>query len=229
MDTVLRHPAQAVLLCVDSPHHEAEWAELHFSRRQQSFNGQLLRCALAPEKNTFKIEQAREVLSLCATQPPPGQGLWVWFSASECFTPEAANALLKLLEEPWERQWFVLSTARPDAVLPTIRSRCVQLRTPHAVSVAQSKSEIEKLAQMTNHQRLALAETLAEDEAQGKVFLQTWLQHLRWRLHSEQNDPTHLLLHTDAILTVLSHWGRPIQKRLALESLLFFTKKAENY
>lgn len=43
-------------------------------------------------------------------------------------SPEAANALLKLLEEPPERALFVLTTAEPGLVLPTIRSRSVPLR-----------------------------------------------------------------------------------------------------
>lgn len=45
-------------------------------------------------------------------------------------SPEAANALLKLLEEPPTGSWFILTTADPDGVLPTIRSRAVQLRVP---------------------------------------------------------------------------------------------------
>ncbi len=43
-------------------------------------------------------------------------------------SPEAANALLKLLEEPPPRSLFVLTTAEPGLVLPTIRSRTVPVR-----------------------------------------------------------------------------------------------------
>jgi DNA polymerase-3 subunit delta' len=42
--------------------------------------------------------------------------------------PEAANALLKLLEEPPREAYFVLTTEDPRRVLPTIRSRAVPLR-----------------------------------------------------------------------------------------------------
>jgi len=42
--------------------------------------------------------------------------------------PEAANALLKLLEEPPPDCFFVLTTCRPAALLPTIRSRVASLR-----------------------------------------------------------------------------------------------------
>jgi DNA polymerase-3 subunit delta' len=43
-------------------------------------------------------------------------------------SPEAANALLKLLEEPSEGSYFVLCAADVEEVLPTIRSRAVRLR-----------------------------------------------------------------------------------------------------
>ena len=43
-------------------------------------------------------------------------------------SPEAANALLKLLEEPPGDSRFILTSARPGSLLPTIRSRTVPLR-----------------------------------------------------------------------------------------------------
>ena len=43
---------------------------------------------------------------------------------------EAANALLKVLEEPPADTWVILTTAEPLALLPTIRSRLVSLRVP---------------------------------------------------------------------------------------------------
>lgn len=43
-------------------------------------------------------------------------------------SPEAANALLKLLEEPPPRTLFMLTTAEPGLVLPTIRSRATPIR-----------------------------------------------------------------------------------------------------
>ena len=36
---------------------------------------------------------------------------------------EAANKILKILEEPWEKTLFVLVSERPDLLLPTILSR----------------------------------------------------------------------------------------------------------
>ena len=47
---------------------------------------------------------------------------------SQSASPEAANAFLKLLEEPPEFAYLILTTARPAALLPTIRSRTAHLR-----------------------------------------------------------------------------------------------------
>lgn len=43
-------------------------------------------------------------------------------------SPEAANALLKALEEPPSGTYVILTTAEPQALLPTIRSRVVPVR-----------------------------------------------------------------------------------------------------
>lgn len=43
-------------------------------------------------------------------------------------SPEAANAMLKVLEEPPPDTYFILTTAELPALLPTIRSRLVQMR-----------------------------------------------------------------------------------------------------
>jgi DNA polymerase-3 subunit delta' len=45
-------------------------------------------------------------------------------------SPEAANALLKALEEPPASAVFVLTAADPDSLLPTILSRVVRIRVP---------------------------------------------------------------------------------------------------
>jgi DNA polymerase-3 subunit delta' len=43
-------------------------------------------------------------------------------------SPEAANALLKILEEPSADTTFILTAADPDSLLPTIRSRVLPVR-----------------------------------------------------------------------------------------------------
>lgn len=42
-------------------------------------------------------------------------------------TPASQNKLLKVLEEPNENMFYLLSTSNPESVLPTIRSRCFKV------------------------------------------------------------------------------------------------------
>jgi DNA polymerase III subunit delta' len=60
----------------------------------------------------------------------PGEGSKKIFIISQAdrLHPSAANKLLKLLEEPPPHVVFILVTSRPDALLPTIRSRCQAVR-----------------------------------------------------------------------------------------------------
>jgi hypothetical protein len=44
--------------------------------------------------------------------------------------PAAANAFLKTLEEPPQHTYLVLVTTRPHVLLPTLRSRCIQVYVP---------------------------------------------------------------------------------------------------
>jgi len=84
--------------------------------------------------------------------------------------PEAANALLKTLEEPRKALTFVLLSERPERLLPTIRSRCQTLRfsplpsdtlrailTKHAVPEAEQPAAI-ALAQGRADRALELAQ-----------------------------------------------------------------------
>jgi DNA polymerase-3 subunit delta' len=80
-----------------------------------------------PESQQIKIGQIREFRRL-TTYPPFGDGWRVaLIKPGEAMTDEAANALLKTLEEPPERHLLVL-TARVEAdLLPTVVSRCHKL------------------------------------------------------------------------------------------------------
>lgn len=75
----------------------------------------------------IKIDQIRELRRL--TSYPPMEGGWrvALIKPAEDMRPEAANALLKTLEEPPARHLIVLAAAGEADLFPTIVSRCQKL------------------------------------------------------------------------------------------------------
>lgn len=72
----------------------------------------------------IKIEQVRELQRELALLPYEGKWRVAILTAFERATPEAANALLKTLEEPPRYVVLLLTATRIDQLLPTIVSRC---------------------------------------------------------------------------------------------------------
>jgi DNA polymerase-3 subunit delta' len=79
------------------------------------------------ETGSIKIEQARDIVDRAAYRPFEGRRRVVIVDTADALVPGAQHALLKTLEEPPSASVFVLVTARPDVLLPTVRSRCPRL------------------------------------------------------------------------------------------------------
>jgi DNA polymerase-3 subunit delta' len=60
---------------------------------------------------------------------------------------DIVNALLKTLEEPPPSSTFILVTARPDMLLPTVRSRCIRLAFAAGDARHADDPEAHKIAQ----------------------------------------------------------------------------------
>ena len=70
------------------------------------------------------IEQIRDVFRELSLKPYEGKFRVVIVDGAEHFSGEAANSLLKTLEEPPDQVVIVLLTADHNIVLPTVVSRC---------------------------------------------------------------------------------------------------------
>ncbi len=87
-----------------------------------------------PTKSTNKqalytIERIREdVRRMMSFKPVEGTYKIAVMTDADLLRTEAANAFLKLLEEPAPRTVFILTTGRTDRMLPTILSRCQRFR-----------------------------------------------------------------------------------------------------
>ena len=93
------------------------------------------RASKAKPSQEVKVEAVRRAVAFAQTTSARGRVKVVVIHPAERMNGISANTLLKTLEEPAGEARFVLSCAAPDALLPTIRSRCqaVPMGLPPAV------------------------------------------------------------------------------------------------
>ncbi len=80
-----------------------------------------------PEGKSIGISQIRELIDRISLKPFAAAWRLVVIEEAESLTPEAANALLKTLEEPPESTYFLLMTSSPSSLPLTVLSRCLLL------------------------------------------------------------------------------------------------------
>ncbi|WP_041453373.1 DNA polymerase III subunit delta' [Anaeromyxobacter dehalogenans] len=81
----------------------------------------------APSKDIV-VDQVRDLVDhRLAMKRFEGRRRFVVIDPADAMNPQAQNALLKTLEEPPEDTTLVLVASSPDALLPTIRSRCLRV------------------------------------------------------------------------------------------------------
>jgi len=74
--------------------------------------------------DSIKIEQIKELIEKSQFMPTAGRWQSIIIDDAETMTTEAANCLLKLLEEPPDYMTFILISSNMFLLLPTIVSRC---------------------------------------------------------------------------------------------------------
>ncbi len=140
---------------------------------------------IEPKGLTVKVEQVKEVLDFISLRIV-GRARVVIFQEAENLGLQAANSLLKTLEEPTENTYFLLLSKSRESLLPTIRSRTQVLRLPSERPVAGSIEErtqaLDALVAILGSRGLVLPEGVAEVKGSAENSLQWtlwWQQFLR--------------------------------------------------
>ncbi len=81
-----------------------------------------------PEKKTVPVELIRQARADIYVRPNESEYKIYLFPRAQDMGLPGQNALLKVLEEPPAYGVFLLLADNPDKLLPTVRSRCVELR-----------------------------------------------------------------------------------------------------
>lgn len=117
-----------------------------------------------PPQNLIKIGQVRHVIHNAFYRPPVEAKRAIFLFTASAFMKEAANSLLKVLEEPPPRCTLILLSENPAEMLPTIRSRAMLYRLG-AVPV----EELEQLLAERRADLKGIRRTLAARLAEGAV------------------------------------------------------------
>ena len=80
-----------------------------------------------PEKKTVPVDLIRQARADIFVRPNESDHKIYLFPRAQDMGLPGQNALLKVLEEPPEYGVFLLITDNPERLLPTVRSRCVEL------------------------------------------------------------------------------------------------------
>ena len=115
------------------------------------------------DTGSIRIEQVRDVIDRTAYRPFEGRWRVVIIDGADALVAAAQNALLKTLEEPPSSSMFILVTAHPDALLPTVQSRCQRLRFGRPQKGAAGVEEDRDTAQ------LALMRAAASRDQRGRL------------------------------------------------------------
>jgi DNA polymerase-3 subunit delta' len=95
---------------------------------------------IQPDGEVIKIEQMRTLRQIAYLKPMVGKKRIFIVDEAEKMTEEAANSLLKILEEPPLFSYIILVTQNPYLIISTIKSRCQILNFPPV-----SRQDIEKI------------------------------------------------------------------------------------
>jgi DNA polymerase-3 subunit delta' len=114
----------------------------------------------APEGTQILLDQAQAIVALAQTRPHEAAARVIIIDDADRLNLNAANGLLKTLEEPAAGTHIVLVTGAPDRILPTIRSRVQRIR--FRPLPAEALVALLVAAHGVDERRAAVAAALAE-------------------------------------------------------------------
>lgn len=156
-----------------------------------------------PEESRISIETVRTIKQFVALSAFSGPYKFIIIDEAEVMTDEAANALLKVLEEPAPKTVFILISSQPDQLPHTIASRCQEIR-------------------FAGHDSATIERALAKSKlpAEDKIFIAELAQgRLGWAM--EMNDKTHIKKLKKAIDEFSELLNQPLAARLAYAKKIY--------
>lgn len=179
----------------------------------------LLTPRLEEDETKIYVEDIRNLKSYLSLKPYYGPYKFVVINDADRLVPEAANAFLKMLEEPSPFTVIILVSSKPKFILPTVLSRCekVQFLPSHKKEInketAESIEEFIKISKEGICERMQYAEKLFT----GKDYQNLVVSLIHW-LPATSGQNRHILKNLLRLNYLLSQ--PQFNHRLALENFL---------
>jgi len=144
--------------------------------------------AVAPESGTIKVEVAHQILDFLALKQLRRARV-VLIEEAQKLNPQAANALLKVIEEPPPSTYFLLIVPEITQLLPTLRSRSQVLRfAPLPMNLLDSTADPSDWRLPSARGSFARLQSLRDEDVEG-VRQKTWgFLQAAFRQDSEKMD-----------------------------------------
>ncbi|PTM54847.1 DNA polymerase III subunit delta' [Desmospora activa] len=182
-----------------------------------------------PEGASIKIGQMRHLQQQFSFRSTAEVTRVVIIRQAEKMTLEAANSLLKFLEEPTARMVAILLTEQPHAILQTILSRCQLLRfaplSPDTITAQLMKEEADpRLAPVVSH--LVSGVNEARELLQLDKFALLCEQVIKWG-EEIASGRSNALVSVQTRLLAEKEWGARLE--VVLDLLLWWLRDVMNH
>lgn len=189
---------------------------------------------IEPEGSLIKIDQLRALQRQFRLKTAVDNKRIVIIKGAEKMRAEAANSLLKFLEEPVAPMVAILLTEQIQAVLPTIRSRCQQIRfparSPQLRATAWEQHDLSpQLASLLAYLDLDVADYHEWDESRWIGELELMINWNRQIIHG--SGEALLIMETPQFRRILEHQAPLLLDLLLLwyRELILFSTEGEHH
>ena len=101
----------------------------HCNKASHGRHPDIMTISKPANKREILVEQIRELKRDVIVVPNEAEKKAYIIDGADLMNVNAQNAFLQILEEPPSHAVFILQSDAPDKLLPTVRSRCVELKT----------------------------------------------------------------------------------------------------
>jgi len=124
---------------------------IHCDKASRHIHPDIIEVKKLENKSIIGVDQIRELKQDVYVVPNDAMKKAYIVRDADSMNTNAQNAFLQILEEPPAHAVFILCTNNPAALLPTVRSRCVDLKTRTPGTTTEDTHEFDDLEEIVSN------------------------------------------------------------------------------